>query len=172
MDIKEFTDSRNSQLADFQKQYSYLKTEYSTAVLAAIQETDPEKQQTLIERIMAINQELSSKLKENLSVLNKGSESFDSKTLSDLTADLIAYQKEFQEIQASNDRLTTLKRIQATNSEKLGSVQTTYYSYLASLIFLCLVIVYCVIKSSWTQSIVGGAIGSLNPLSWLPKLRG
>jgi hypothetical protein len=170
MDIKEFTDSRNSQLADFQKQYSYLKTEYSTAVLAAIQETDPEKQQTLIERILAVNQELSSQLKDILGVLNKGSESFDSKTLSDLTADLIAYQKEFQDIQASNDRLTTLKRIQAINSKKLGSVQTTYYVYLGALILLSLVIVYLVIKSSWTQSIVGGAIGNLNPLSWLPKL--
>jgi len=172
MDIKEFTDSRNSQLADFQKQYSYLQTEYSTAVLAAIQETDPEKQQILIQRILAVNQELSSQLKDILGVLNKGSESFDSKTLSDLTADLISYQKEFQDIQASNDRLTTLKSIQATNSEKLASVQTTYYSYLGTLIFLCLVIVYVIIKSAWTQAFVGGAIGSLNPLSWLPKLRG
>ena len=42
MDIKEFTDSRNTQLADFQKQYAYLKSEYSTAVSAAIQESDPE----------------------------------------------------------------------------------------------------------------------------------
>jgi hypothetical protein len=42
MDIKEFSDSRNAQLAAFQKQYTYLKSQYSTAVLAAIQETDPE----------------------------------------------------------------------------------------------------------------------------------
>jgi len=169
MDIKSFTDSRNSQLADFQKQYTYLKSEYSTAVLSAIQETDPEKQQTLIDRILSVNQDLSSQLKEILGVLNKGSDSVESKTLSDLTADLITYQKEFQEMQASNDKVTTLKRIHATNSENLGSALSTYNIYLGVLIFLCLIVVFLVIKASWTQSIVGGAIGGLN-LQWLPAL--
>lgn len=168
MDIKEFTDSRNAQLADFQKQYAYLQSEYSTAVLAAIQEYDPEKQQTLIQRALAVNQELSSQLKDILGVLNKGPESFDSKTLSDLTADLISYQKEFQEMQASSDKLSTLKRIHATNSENLGSVQTMYTVFLGVLIFLCVVVVFLVIKASWTQSIVGGAIQRLMPQSLRP----
>lgn len=168
MDIKEFTDSRNAQLADFQKQYAYLQSEYSTAVLAAIQESDPEKQQTLIQRALAVNQELSSQLKDILGVLNKGAESFDSKTLSDLTADLISYQKEFQEMQASSDKLSTLKRIHATNSENLGSVQTMYTVFLGVLIFLCVVVVFLVIKASWTQSIVGGAIQRLMPQSLRP----
>lgn len=168
MDIKEFTDSRNAQLADFQKQYAYLQSEYSTAVLAAIQESDPEKQQTLIQRALAVNQELSSQLKDILGVLNKGPESFDSKTLSDLTADLISYQKEFQEMQSSSDKLSTLKRIHATNSENLGSVQTMYTVFLGVLIFLCVVVVFLVIKASWTQSIVGGAIQRLMPQSLRP----
>jgi hypothetical protein len=168
MDIKEFTDSRNAQLAGFQKQYAYLKSEYSTAVSAAIQESDSEKQQTLIQRALAVNQELSSQLKDILGVLNKGAESFDSKTLSDLTADLISYQKEFQEMQASSDKLSTLKRIHATNSENLGSVQTMYTVFLGVLIFLCVVVVFLVIKASWTQSIVGGAIQRLMPQSLRP----
>jgi hypothetical protein len=172
MDIKEFTDSRNSQLADFQKQYTYLKSEYSTAVSVAIQETEPENQETLIQRAIAINQELSSQLKDILAVLNKGADSFDSKTLSDLTADLISYQKEFQEMQASSDRLATLKRIHATNSQNLGSAQTMYNVYLGILIFLCVIVVFLVIRASWTQSVVGGAIGSLGQLLWLPKLQG
>jgi hypothetical protein len=168
MDIKEFSDSRNAQLAAFQKQYTYLKSQYSTAVLAAIQETDPEKQQALIQQILAVNQELSSQLKEILGLLNKGSDSFDSKTLSDLTSDLISYEKEFQEMQASNDKVSTLKRIQATNNSNLGSAQTMYNIYLGVLIFLCVVLSYLVIKSSWTQTIVGGAIQkSSNLLSWL-----
>jgi len=168
MDIKAFTDSRNSQLADFQKQYTYLKSEYSGAVSSAIQETDPEKQDTLIQRALAVNQELSSQLKDILGVLNKGADSFDSKTLSDLTADLISYQKEFQEMQASNDHLSTLKRIHATNSQNLGSAQTMYNVYLGILIFLCIIVVVLVIRASWTQTIVGGAIQRLVPQSWQP----
>jgi ABC-type Na+ efflux pump permease subunit len=171
MDIKEFVDSRNSQLSDFQKQYAYLKSEYSTAASAAIQETDPEKQQTLIQRALAVNQELSSQLKDILAVLSKGADSFDSKTLSDLTADLISYQKEFQEMQASSDKLSTLKRIHATNSENLGSVQTMYTVYLGVLIFLCVIVVFLVIRASWTTSVIaatGGAIQRLMPQLWRP----
>jgi hypothetical protein len=169
MDIKAFTDSRNSQLADFQKQYTYLKSEYSSAVLSAIQETDPEKQQILISRILSVNQELSTQLKEILGVLNKGSDSFNSKTLSDLTTDLINYQKEFQEMQDSKDKVATLKRIHATNSANLGTALSTYNIYLGVLIFLCVIVVFLVIRASWTQSMVGGAIQSLN-LQWLPAL--
>jgi hypothetical protein len=168
MDVKAFTDSRNSHLAEFQKQYTYLKSEYSTATLAAIQETDPEKQQTLIQRALAINQELSSQLKDILGILNKGAESFDSKTLSDLTADLISYQKEFQDMQASSDRLSTLKRIHATNSDQLESVQTMYTVYLAILIFLCVIIVFLVIRASWTTSIFSWFIQRLTPQSLQP----
>lgn len=171
MDIKEFTDSRDTQLADFQKQYTYLKSEYSTAALAAIQETDPESQQTLIQRVLAINQELSSQLKDILTVLNKGTDSFNSKTLSDLTNDLISYQKEFQEMKTSSDKLATLKRIHATNNDNLGSVQTMYYVYLGVLIFMCVIVVFLVIRASWSTSIVettGGAIQRLVPRSWLP----
>jgi hypothetical protein len=169
MDIKAFTDSRNSQLSDFQKQYTYLKSEYSSAVLSAIQETDPEKQQILISRILSVNQELSTQLKEILGVLNKGSDSFNSKTLSNLTADLINYQKEFQEMQDSSDQVATLKRIHATNSSNLGTALSTYNIYLGVLIFLCVIVVFLVIRASWTQSIVGGSIQSLN-LQWLPTL--
>jgi len=169
MDIKAFTDSRNSQLADFQTQYTYLKSEYSTAVLSAIQETDAEKQQTLIQRVLSINQELSSQLKDILGILNKGSESFDSKTLGDLTTELIHYQKELQEMQASTDKLNTLKRIHATNSQNLGSALANYNIYLGVLIFLCVIIIFLVVRASWTQSIVGGAIQSLN-LQLLPAV--
>jgi len=165
MDIKAFTDSRNSQLADFQKHYTYLKSEYSRAVSAAIQETDPENQNTLIQRALNVNQELSSQLKDILGVLNRGSDAFDSKTLSELTADLIKYQKEFQKMQASNDRLSTLKRIHATNSENLGSAQTMYNVYLSVLIFLCVIVVFLVIRASWTQSVVEDTIEYLTPQS-------
>jgi hypothetical protein len=171
MDIKEFVDSRDKQLADFQTQYTYLKSEYSTAVSAAIQETDAEKQQTLIQRALAVNQELSSQLKDILAVLNKGADSFDSKTLSDLTADLISYQKEFQEMQASSNKLSTLKRIHATNSDNLGSVQTMYNVYVGVLIFLCIIVVFLVIRASWTTNVItatGGAIQRLMPQLWRP----
>ena len=112
MDVKEFIDARDSQLAAFEKQYSYLKSQYSTALSAAIQETDPEKQQSLIQQVLSVNQELSSQLKEILSVLNKGQDKYDTTTLQKLTQDLINYQKEYEEVQKSNDKLNTLKILQ------------------------------------------------------------
>ena len=51
MDVKNFQDSRNSELDAFKKQYSFLKTQYSTALSAAINESDPASQQALISQV-------------------------------------------------------------------------------------------------------------------------
>lgn len=167
MDVKEFIDARDSQLAAFEKQYSYLKSQYSTALSAAIQETDPEKQQSLIQQVLSVNQELSSQLKEILSVLNKGQDKYDTTTLQKLTQDLINYQKEYEEVQKSNDKLNTLKILQNTTSENLSSAQTMYYFYLGALILLCFYIVYLLIRLAWSSpTMVGGFIENLVPRSW------
>ena len=94
MDAKNFQDSRNSELDAFKKQYSFLKTQYSTALSAAINESDHAKQQALISQIQQINSELSNELHGIIGILNKGSNKFDPKQLDDLTNDLIQYQKD------------------------------------------------------------------------------
>jgi hypothetical protein len=154
MDIKEFQQSRDSKLAEFQKEYNFLKTQYSSTLLAAIQEQDPEAQQKLISTLLKINEELSNQVRTIITDINQGSQSFDPKTLDDLTNDLIEYQKQYHEIQNNKDKLQTLKLIYSTNKSKLQETTFMYNMYLAALIILTFVVIYFVMKTSTVSSVV------------------
>lgn len=154
MEIKEFQNSRNSRLAEFQKEYNFLKTQYSTTLLSAIQESDPASQQKLISNILQINTELSDQIKGILTDLNQGSGSFNPKTLDDLTQDLIEYQRQYQEIQNNKDKVKTLKLIYGSNKEKLKETTFMYNIYLAVLIILILLVVYFVLKTSFVSDAI------------------
>lgn len=148
MDIKQFQDSRNSKIKEFQTGYNLLRTQYSSTLLSAIQEADPATQQQLISTLLQLNTELSGQVRTILTDLNQGSESFDPKTLEELTNDLIEYQKQYHEIQTNKDKLQTLKLIYATNKEKLKETKFMYNIYLAVLIVLTFVVIYFVITTS------------------------
>ncbi len=151
MEIKQFQDSRNTQLDEFEKGYNFLKTQYSSSVLAAIQESDPAAQQQLISKILEINSELSDQVRNILTELNKGQDSFNPKTLEDLTADLINYQQQYQEIQKNKDKLQTLKLIYSSSKQKLQDTTTMYNIYLGVLILLTFVVVFLVFKTAWSS---------------------
>lgn len=154
MDIKEFQQSRDSKLAEFQKEYNFLKTQYSSTLLAAIQEQDPAAQQKLISTLLKINEELSSQVRAVITDISQGSQSFDPKTLDDLTNDLIEYQKQYHEIQNNKDKLQTLKMIYSTNKNKLEETTFMYNMYLAALIILTFVVIYFVMRTSSVSSVV------------------
>lgn len=153
MEIKEFRDSRNSRLDEFRETYTSLKTQYSSTLLAAIQESDPEKQQQLVSEVLGINAELSNELRGIISDLNKKTPGFDPKTLEDLTNDLIEYQKQYHEIQEGKDRLQTLKIIQADNQKKLTETRTMFNVYLIALVVLTLIVALLVLRSPFVTTI-------------------
>jgi hypothetical protein len=154
MDAKEFRDSRISQLSEFEKQYSTLKAEYSRLVIAAIQEQDSQKQQELVTQVLGLNSEMSEQIRGILSALNKGSGSFDPKTLDELTQELILYQKQYTEIEEGKDRVNTLKLIHSSTKQRFEDAQTMYTFYLVALIVLCFLIVFLIIRSSWIEPIL------------------
>lgn len=175
MEIKQFQDSRNAKLAEFQKEYNFLKTQYSSNLLAAIQEPDPAAQQKLISTVLQLNTELSSQLRGILTDMNQGSDSFDPKTLEDLTNDLIEYQKQYREIQDNKDKLKTLKMIYATNKEKLEETQTMYNIYLGALIVLTFLVIFLVFRTPGT-SIVDTVTSTVTQVAglrrrWVPQLK-
>jgi DNA repair exonuclease SbcCD ATPase subunit len=166
MEIKQFQDSRNAKLAEFEKGYNFLKTQYSSTLLSAIQEPDPAAQQQLISQVLELNSELSSQVRSILSDLNQGSGSFDPKTLDDLTNDLIEYQKQYQEIQNNKDRLQTLKLIYSTNKQKLKETEFMYNMYLAALIILTLLVVYFVMRTNTVSDTVSSIVTQVGGLRW------
>jgi hypothetical protein len=152
MDVKKFQDSRNAELDSFKKTFAFLKKEYSSALSAAIREPDPNQQQILIQRVQQINSQLANELNSVINVLNKGSKGFDPKELDELTNDLIQYQKDYDEIEKSKDKVNTLKLIHGTTADRLKNATYMYYIYIAILIILCLYISYLVFSTSLTHA--------------------
>jgi hypothetical protein len=152
MEIKQFESARNSTLSDFEKTYDSLKREYSSAVMAAIEETDAERQQQLVSRVLSINSDLSNELRQVLTDISKGSGDVPSKTMDDLTADLIRYQKDYSDIEKGKDRLQTLKLINKSNQEKLDDTKLMYNVYIGALVLLIFIVGFLVVKTNWKQA--------------------
>jgi hypothetical protein len=162
--MQAFEDSRNTDLQNFQTQYATLKTEYSTAISAAIQETSPASQNTLIQKVLTTNQKLTEAIRGIITKLNQGTDQIDTATLDGLTADLIKYQQDYQNLKSSIDQLQTLKMIQATATKKLDAAIWSYNVYLAALCILCLVIIMLAIRASWTTNVIKQVTGGFKTL--------
>jgi len=153
MEVKKFQDSRNAELDSFKQQYEFLKTQYATTLESALREPDSVQQQTLISNIQQINSQLTEELHGIINKLHKGSVGFDAKTMDELTDDLVRYQKQYEEIEKSKDKVTTLKRIQATTASNLGSATFMYYVYTTVLALLSFYVAYLAIKTAWPKSV-------------------
>lgn len=154
MDVQRFRDSREKELSDFKKQYTFLKTEYSAALKSAIAETDPAKQSELITRVLTINSSMAEELRDIIGKLNQGSQGFDPKELNELTNELVQYQKDYEEIEQSKDKVNTLKKIHETNTEILKKANTWYAIYIAIFVVLLFVAAYLVFKTEWARKMV------------------
>jgi hypothetical protein len=153
MEVKQFRDSRDEKLSEFQKEYTDSKELYSTTLHSAILETDPGKQQELIQQVLQINTQLAGSLRDIIGDLNKGTDSFDPKTIDELTEDLIKYQKQYEEIQTSKDKAATLRLIKTSTLQKLQDATNKYYTLFYALIALVFILVFMVFRSSVSYSV-------------------
>jgi DNA repair exonuclease SbcCD ATPase subunit len=151
MDIKNFQDRRNQKLFDFEKRFDFLKQEYTQTLNMSLLEEDSTKQPILVSRIQQLNTQMTDELREIITELTKQQEQEGS--IDNLTQQLIQYQKDYAEIQQSQDKLTTLKLIKNSNSQSLNEAETMYWLYLGGLILLTFLIIFNVFKVSFSSSI-------------------
>jgi hypothetical protein len=151
MDIKNFQDTRNQKLLDFNERFDFLKQEYTQTLNMSLLEEDPTKQSILVSRIQQLNTQMTDELREIINELTKQQDKEGS--IDDLTKQLIQYQKDYAEIQQSQDKLTTLKLIKNSNSQTLNEAQTMYWVYLGGLLLLTFLIIFNVFKVSISSSI-------------------
>lgn len=154
MDLLAFHDTRQTDLQNFQTQYAGLKTQYSAAISAAIQEPDPASQNTLIQKVLSLNQNMTEQIRGILGILSKGTTEIDTATMDSLTEDLVKYQRQYDDLKKSMDKLQTLKMIQATTQSNLTIAMTSYNIYLFALCILCLAVIMLAIRAAWTTSLV------------------
>lgn len=163
MDVKAFEKARADKLEAYKKEYSEKKHDYTFTMDAAIQEGDPKAQNDLIQAVLSMNTELSEFLKGMIGDINKGDNSINSATVTKLNSDLIKYQQEFQAVKESSDKITTLKKLQATNSGLEQTALNTYYIYLSVIAILVMICVYFTIKTAWSSSLFETITSAVTP---------
>jgi hypothetical protein len=153
MEVKKFRDSRDEKLSEFMQDFTTKRELYSSTLHSAILEQDPSQQQDLVQQVLQINADLSASLRDIIGDLNKGTDSFNPKTIDELTDDLIKYQKQYEEIQKSRDKVKTLRLIHSSTTQKLEDATSKYYVLFYCLIGLVFLVIFLVIKTSWTSAV-------------------
>lgn len=141
-------------MEDFARDYASLKNDYMTTLSSAIRGKNPED----VQKVLQINSEIGSRIRDFLALLAKKKEDVDYTTIEQLKTDLITHQQEYAKISQSQDKLKTLKIIKASKDDRLSEVSSMYYFYLFALVCLCFLIVYMVFATNISSALTGGGI--------------
>jgi hypothetical protein len=148
MDISQYQKDRASELKRFRKEYSDLKSTYSQLLTQAVYETDTVKQAGLVKQILSTNSGLAQHVREFVQS-SKGK--FDPALISELTADIIRYQKEFDAIQSASDKSAALQNILNKEKIQLTELHSQFNIWLGVLLGGIVIILVLIFKTSLTQ---------------------
>lgn len=151
MNTTEFKTQRSKQLADFQKQYGDLKTEYSTAVINAVKEQDRSKQCMLIKQVLDTNKKITALLNSFNANVDPGTCKANPELKTRLLADLNQYKKEHEEIQQGREQLVGLQNALERTKEKTIEINDMF-SWYAVLIGVSVLILLFIIMFRTSSS--------------------
>ena len=148
MDISQYQKDRASELKKFRKEYADLKTRYSQLLTQAVYESDTGKQAELVKQILNTNSGLAQHVRE---FIQSSRGKFDPALISELTADIIRYQKEFDAIQSASDKTSALQNILNKEKTELSDLHFKFNIWLGVLLGGIVIILILIFKTSLTQ---------------------
>jgi len=148
MDIAQYQKDRASELATFQKEYTEIKVKYTSSLTQAIYETDSTKQAELVKQVLSINSELANHVR---TFVQESRGKFDPALISELTADIIRYQKEFEAIEKSSDKTKSLRSILNKEQEELSVLHKSFNIYIGLFLALIAVVLILLFRTSINQ---------------------
>jgi len=149
MDIQQYQKDRAAELKAFKKEYDVLKVQYTSVLTQAIYEKDPDAQNELIKQVLDINSQLAAHVRDFVGQANG---KFDPKTISDLTNEILAYQKEYEEIKSATNRTEVLQRVLSRENEKLNIIMGEFNIFFYMLLGMILLIVMLIFMTPGPSS--------------------
>jgi hypothetical protein len=157
MDIIAYQDQRDKELATFGREYTNLKELYESALASAIAEQDPVAQVNEIKRVLQLNGELASLFRAFIAK-HGDTQGYNPVILRQISDDLAKYQNQYDEIQKSSDRVTTMKKIRDEDKEKLQGLKQEYNIYLGLILIAILIVLFLIFRTP-SQSIISSISG-------------
>lgn len=125
-----------------------MKTQYTSRLTQAVYETDSGKQAELVKQVLSINSELAQHVR---GFVQSSRGKFDPALISELTADIIRYQKEFEAIEKSSDKSKALRGILNKEQEELSVLHKSFNMYLGIFLGLITLVLVLIFRTSITQ---------------------
>ena len=131
MDINQYQKDRESDLQNFKKEYAESKAEYTRLLSLAVYEPDTEKQSELVKQVMELNTQLAAMIR---SFIGGSTDKFDPKTISDMTNEIMKYQKEYDELKEKRTKQASFETIYDRENEKLFRTRRQFNIFLSMLL--------------------------------------
>jgi Tfp pilus assembly protein PilO len=149
MDINTYQKAREAELKAFRKEYNDLKRQYNQLLSQAVYETEPTKQAELVKQILTTNSELAKHVRE---FIQGSRDRFDPKMISELTADIIRYQQDYEAIQHSSDKSKALNEILNKEKIELKSVHEQFNWWIGFLLGGIVIVLLLIFRTSLKQA--------------------
>jgi outer membrane receptor for Fe3+-dicitrate len=129
MDIRQYQLDREQDFQAFKTQYDDLKARYISSLTQAVYDSSK------VQDVLDANKSLVTLVTEFIA---ESQDKFDTKTIEDLTQQIILYQQEYQKIKDSREKSKTLIEILNKENSRLEYIQTEFNTYLW-ILFGCIV---------------------------------
>ena len=129
MDIQQYQLDRQQDFQAFKTQYDDLKAQYISLLNQAIYDSSK------VQSVLDINKSLVELV---TGFIAESQDKFDTKTIDDLTQQIILYQQEYQKIKHSREKSKTLIDILNKENSRLEYIQSEFNTYLW-ILFGCIV---------------------------------
>lgn len=154
MNASEFQSERGKHLTDFQKQYSDLKSQYSSAVVNALKEQDRPRQCMQIKQALDTNKKITSLLKSFSGTVDPGTCKTNPNLKPTLQADLEKYNKQYEEIQHGQDQLSGLKYAIEQAKEKTKDIREGFSWYFVLIVLSVIILIFVVLFRTSSPSVL------------------
>ena len=149
MDINTYQKAREAELKAFRKEYNDLKRQYNQLLSQAVYETEPTKQAELVKQILTTNSELAKHVRE---FIQGSRDRFDPKMISELTADIIRYQQDYEAIQHSSDKSKALNEVLNKEKLELKSIHEQFNWWIGFLLAGIVIVLLLIFRTSLKQA--------------------
>jgi len=127
MDITQYQKDRAAELKVFRQEYTELKNKYDRLLNQAIFDNRDD----LVAQILEVNTQIAQHVRE---FVDQSQGKFDPQTISDLTQEIIRYQREYEEVKSSQDRKKTFQKILNKRTHQLYEARNEFNFFLSLLL--------------------------------------
>jgi len=149
MDIDKYQKAREAELNGFRQEYNDLKRQYNQLLSQAVYETEPTKQAELVKQILTTNSELAKHVRE---FIQGSRDKFDPKMISELTADIVRYQQDYNAIQHSSDKSKALNEVLNKEKLELKSIHEQFNWWIGFLLAGIVIVLLLIFRTSLKQA--------------------